>query len=284
MRSVWAILRKEWRSEWRTRYGLNAAVLFAVTSLTAVTFAAGRIPDRVDILSALLWLTLMFAALASMSHAFVRETESRTMLLLRLVASPTQIALGKLGFNLLFLLVVEAITVPLFLLLTAATFSLFVIGTLGTRWAQVMLVAVAAATAIARMRMQQLSFERLQVIGLNFEIHIDEVGIRAVQSIDQPFRLVDEPRLDDRTAKFRRVLNRSPMSLEDDVRRQRLGGGFRRSVEQPRCLSPVQKERRDRQQCQARAEQHQHLQLKVGFAQQTFQRTVRHEEGLGLMR
>ncbi|MEY4375070.1 MAG: hypothetical protein RL760_1237 [Candidatus Eisenbacteria bacterium] len=120
MRSVWAILRKEWRSEWRTRYGLNAAVLFAVTSLTAVTFAAGRIPDRVDILSALLWLTLMFAALASMSHAFVRETEARTMLLLRLVASPTQIALGKLGFNLLFLLVVEVITVPLFLLLTGA--------------------------------------------------------------------------------------------------------------------------------------------------------------------
>lgn len=120
MRSVWAILRKEWRSEWRTRYGLNAAVLFAVTSLTAVSYAAGRIPDRVDILSGLLWITLVFAALASMSHAFVRETESRTMLLLRLVASPMQIALGKLGFNLIFLVVVEAITVPLFIVFTGA--------------------------------------------------------------------------------------------------------------------------------------------------------------------
>src|SRR5262245_65101822 len=90
--TVWAILRKECRSEWRTRYGLNAAVLFAVTSLTAVTFAAGRMPDRPDLLAALLWITLLFAALSSMSHAFVREMESRTLLLLRLVASPTQIA------------------------------------------------------------------------------------------------------------------------------------------------------------------------------------------------
>ena len=118
--TVWAILRKECRSEWRTRYGLNAAVLFAVTSLTAVTFAAGRMPDQPEMLSALLWITLLFAALSSMSHAFVREMESRTLLMLRLVASPTQIAVGKLLFNLLFLCVVEAITVPLFMVLTGA--------------------------------------------------------------------------------------------------------------------------------------------------------------------
>lgn len=42
------------------------------------------------------------------------------MLMLRLVASPTEIATGKLFFNLLFLLVVEAVTVPLFMILTGA--------------------------------------------------------------------------------------------------------------------------------------------------------------------
>ena len=47
--AVWAILRKECRSEWRTRYGLNAALLFAVTSLTGVSFAVGRIGrDQVE--------------------------------------------------------------------------------------------------------------------------------------------------------------------------------------------------------------------------------------------
>lgn len=112
--AVWAILRKECRSEWRTRYGLNAAVLFAVTSLTAVSVGVGRLADRPDVLAALLWIVLLFAALASLSHAFVREVEGRTLLLLRSVASPTEIAVGKLLFNLLFLGVIEAVTLPLF--------------------------------------------------------------------------------------------------------------------------------------------------------------------------
>ena len=117
MAAVWAILRKECRSEWRTRYGIHAALLFAVATLSGVSFAVGRLPDRSDLLAALLWVVLLFAALASLAHTFVREVEGRTLTLLRLVAPPTAIALGKLLFNLLFLAVLEAVTVPLFLLL-----------------------------------------------------------------------------------------------------------------------------------------------------------------------
>ena len=119
-RAVWTILRKECRGEWRTRYGLNAALLFAVTTLTAVSFAAGRLGDRTDLLAALLWVVLLFATLASLSHAFVREVEGQTLSMLRRVASPTEIAMGKLLFNLLFLAVLEFVTVPLFLVLMGA--------------------------------------------------------------------------------------------------------------------------------------------------------------------
>ena len=118
--AVWAVLRKECRSEWRTRYGLNAALLFAVASLTAVSMASGRLADRTDIMAGLFWIVLLFATLTSMSHAFVREVEGHTMLLLRLVASPTEIATGKLLFNLLFLGVVELVLVPLFMILMDA--------------------------------------------------------------------------------------------------------------------------------------------------------------------
>src|SRR5678816_2441865 len=97
-RTIAAILRKECRSEWRTRWGLNAALLFSVTALTAVSFAVGRLGDRTDVLAGLLWVVLLFAALASLGHAFVREVEGNTMTLLRLVASPTAIASGKLLF------------------------------------------------------------------------------------------------------------------------------------------------------------------------------------------
>lgn len=118
--AVWAILRKECRSEWRTRYGLNAALLFALTTLTAVSFSVGRLSDRTDLLAALLWVVLLFAALSSLSHTFVREVEGRTDMLLRLVASPTSIAIGKLLFNTLFLGVIELVTVPLFMILMGA--------------------------------------------------------------------------------------------------------------------------------------------------------------------
>jgi heme exporter protein B len=118
--AVWAILRKECRSEWRTRYGLNAALLFAITTLTGVSFAVGRLGDRTDLLSAMLWVVLLFASLAALSHTFVREVEGHTLTLLRLVASPSAIALGKLLFNLLFLGVLELVTVPLFLALLGA--------------------------------------------------------------------------------------------------------------------------------------------------------------------
>jgi heme exporter protein B len=118
--AVWAILRKECRSEWRTRYGLHAALLFAVTSLASTSFAVGRMGDRTDVLAALLWVVLLFAALASLAHTFVREVEGHTMVLMRLVASPTEIAVGKLLFNLLFLALIEGITVPLFLILMGA--------------------------------------------------------------------------------------------------------------------------------------------------------------------
>src|SRR2546425_4350651 len=84
--AVWAVLRKECLSEWRTRYGLNAALLFAVTTLASVSFAVGRLGDRTDVLAALLWIVILFAALASLSHAFVREVEGHTLTLLRLSA------------------------------------------------------------------------------------------------------------------------------------------------------------------------------------------------------
>lgn len=118
--AVWAVLRKECRTEWRTRYGWNAAVLFALATVLSISFAAGRLGGRPDLLAALLWIVLLFAALSSLAHAFVREVEGDTLTLLRLVASPLAIAGGKLLFNLLFLALLELLTVPLFFVLMNA--------------------------------------------------------------------------------------------------------------------------------------------------------------------
>ncbi len=138
--TVWAILRKECRCEWRTRYGLGAALLFAVATLAGVSFAVGPLTDRTDLLAALLWVVLLFAALASLAHSFVREVEAGTLTLLRLVATPTAIALGKLLFNLLFLGLIELVTVPLFLALLGAP---------PVRWGPFLLVLGLGSVALA---------------------------------------------------------------------------------------------------------------------------------------
>lgn len=140
IRTIAAILRKECRSEWRTRWGLNAALLFSVTALTAVSFAVGRLGDRSDVLAGLLWVVLLFAALASLSHAFVREVEGGTLSLLRRVASPIEIAVGKLLFNLLFLAVLEIVTIPLFLVFMGAP---------PPRWGTFLALIVAGSAALA---------------------------------------------------------------------------------------------------------------------------------------
>jgi len=151
--AVWAVLRKECVSEWRTRYGLNSALLFAVTSLAAVSFAIGRLGDRADVLAGLLWIVLLFASLASLAHAFVREVEGKTLTMLRLVAPPTAIALGKLLFNLLFLVVIELVTVPLFLILMGAPpprwapfLTLLALGSIGLAVAATVIGAVISQT------------------------------------------------------------------------------------------------------------------------------------------
>lgn len=140
IRTIAAILRKECRSEWRTRWGLNAALLFSVTALTAVSFAVGRLSDRTDVLAGLLWVVLLFAALASLSHAFVREVEGNTLSMLRRVASPLEIAIGKLLFNALFLLVLELVTIPLFLAFMGAP---------PPRWGTFLALLAAGSAALA---------------------------------------------------------------------------------------------------------------------------------------
>lgn len=119
--AAWAIFRKDLRSELRTRYALNALLLFAVSATMAVSLGVGplRLPDDLQtalIQSALLWIALLFAALNGLSRSFVQEEEAHTAAALRLSAPPLAVYLGKFLFNLLLLLVLNSITSLLFVI------------------------------------------------------------------------------------------------------------------------------------------------------------------------
>ena len=76
---AWAVFRKDVQIELRTRYAVGAVLLFAVTTLVAVSGGArAAAPVKSDVKAALLWIVLLFAALSGLARAFVREEEAGT--------------------------------------------------------------------------------------------------------------------------------------------------------------------------------------------------------------
>ena len=113
--------------------------------------------DRPFLLSALLWIVILFAALAGLDRVFVKEEESHTAPLLRLSARPHAVWLGKLLFNLGLIFFLMVILVPLFtvlmgLPLTLSRFWLVAVLAAGGYALAVMTTVVAAIIAQAMTR------------------------------------------------------------------------------------------------------------------------------------
>lgn len=111
------VFQKDIQLEFRTRFAINAIILFAITTLTAISFSIGPAKLESTILSALLWIILFFSAMSGLSHIFVREEEQQTADTLRLVTNPLSVFLGKWLFNVMLLFALEVIIVPLFFIL-----------------------------------------------------------------------------------------------------------------------------------------------------------------------
>lgn len=109
------------RSEFRTRYALNAILMFAVTTLIAISFSIGSFrideSERPFLYAVLLWIILTFSALSGLARSFVKEEEAGTIDVLKLSARPQAVFLGKLLFNLTLLGALGCIIVPAFVLL-----------------------------------------------------------------------------------------------------------------------------------------------------------------------
>jgi heme exporter protein B len=118
LRLILVIAGKDLRLEFRSRTNLLSAAVFAALVLLVFNFA--RDPTAVatlDLAPSVLWVTVAFAAVLAMNRAFTIERENAAMdgLLLAPVAREV-LYLGKYLANLAFVLVVEAIALPLFLL------------------------------------------------------------------------------------------------------------------------------------------------------------------------
>jgi len=118
LRRAWTVARKDLVLEFRTRTALLSAVVFTALVLTVFNF--GRDPTAVatiDLAPSILWVTFTFAAMLALNRAFQLELENQA--LEGLLVSPlsrTSLYWGKLLANLVFVAVVEAVGLPLFVL------------------------------------------------------------------------------------------------------------------------------------------------------------------------
>lgn len=120
---AYSLFRKDWQSELRTRYAINALAMFILVTISVILFSIGTEKISEYLTGGLLWVVIFFSAMSGLSRAFVSEEERGTTLTLQLIASPSTIFFGKLLFNLVLVFLMNvAITI-----LYSALFESFVI-------------------------------------------------------------------------------------------------------------------------------------------------------------
>ncbi len=174
---VAAIFNKDLKSEFRTRYAFNALVMFAIVTLTAVSFTVGLFSLITKIQAALFWIVLFFSSMAGLAQTFIKEEEARTSLTLKLVAFSSEIYWGKFLYNLALLLALEILLVPLFIILInmpVLNWGLFllilILGDIGLAASTTLIAAIVSKASVKGALFAILSFPillPLLVVGIN---------------------------------------------------------------------------------------------------------------------
>jgi heme exporter protein B len=139
--------------------------MFALVTLTVISFAVGAFSPTKEVMAALFWIILFFAAMSGLAQVFIKEEESGTALALKLASDGTVIFFGKLLFNLALLSALTVIVVPLFIILlkTEPANWLFLIyaillGNIGLAGATTIIAAIVSKATIKGALFTVLSF------------------------------------------------------------------------------------------------------------------------------
>ncbi|MBX3009355.1 MAG: heme exporter protein CcmB [Melioribacteraceae bacterium] len=116
MKSI-ALFLKDWQSELRTRYAINALAMFILVTISVIMFSIGSEKINEYLTGGLFWIVIFFSAMSGLSRAFVSEEERGTTLTLQLIASPSTIFSGKLIFNLILVFMMNLSITFLFVIL-----------------------------------------------------------------------------------------------------------------------------------------------------------------------
>ena len=157
--AVFAVARKDLRTEWRTKESLNSSVSFALVILVLFSFAFDLdTEEKLTLSGGLLWLVYSFAGALIVNRSFARELPNDCLDVL--IASPAPgwaLFLGKAIACFFLLMVVELISLPVFGLFyninwAHAFFTLLLVMALVTWGIAVVGTAFSAVTVNIRLR------------------------------------------------------------------------------------------------------------------------------------
>jgi heme exporter protein B len=112
-------LRKDLRLEWRSRDAINGMLFFSLLVVVVFGLAfdpAGYPTTTRQISGGILWVALLFASITALNQSWAREQTNHVLEAQRMAPSPASaLFVGKAIANMLFVLVVEAILAPIFI-------------------------------------------------------------------------------------------------------------------------------------------------------------------------
>jgi heme exporter protein B len=121
-------LRKDLRLEWRSRDSINGMLFFVLLMVVvfSIAFDPAAYPTTArQISGGLLWVALLFSSMTAVNQSWAREQRNQVLEAQRMAPSPASaLFLGKALANMLFVLVVEAVLGPIFVIF----FNLHVLG------------------------------------------------------------------------------------------------------------------------------------------------------------
>ncbi len=160
-----SVFAKDMRLELRSRYALNAILMFAITTLAVVSFSLGQSGLSPKLLAALFWVVIFFSAMSGLAQVFIREEESGTALALRLLADPDPVYIGKLVFNFSLLTTMTVVVTPIFFIFTDAPaehivpfLPILALGVIGLSGATTLVAAIISRASVKGALFAVLSF------------------------------------------------------------------------------------------------------------------------------
>jgi heme exporter protein B len=106
------LFKKDILLELRQQYALYGVILYVASTVFVLYLAMGREPDS-EVWNALYWVMLLFVSINAVAKSFLQESRGR-MLYFYSITSPVAFVLAKILYNLLLMVIMNAISLVLF--------------------------------------------------------------------------------------------------------------------------------------------------------------------------